>query len=126
MKFALLVASASAAATIETYFACTKADDCKTTTDACCDAKIPTTAVTGDDVKINAAAKVCLPKSTTWSQKWTTAPTGALLTQLQKWVVASGATPDVAKTYKADLTCMAAGAKALSAAAVLAASYYMA
>jgi hypothetical protein len=125
MKFALLVASASAAATIETFFACTKADDCKTTTDACCDAKAPAT-VTAEELKITTAAKVCLPKGTSWSQKWTTAPTGTTLTEVQKWVVASGATPVTDKTYKADLTCMAAGAKALSAAAVLAASYYMA
>ena len=126
MKFALLVASASAAATIETYFACTKVDDCKTTTDACCDAKAPSAAAGANEANIATAAKVCLPKGTTWSKKWDAAPADALTTQLKTWVVASGGSISTTTTYKADLTCMAAGAKALSAAAVLAASYYMA
>lgn len=126
MKFALLVASAAAAGTVETYFPCTKADECKTSGDACCDAKKPATASTGDNVDINKAAKVCLPKGTSWSKKWDTAPTGDALTNLKKWVIADAGTIETSKTYKADLTCMAAGAKALSAAAVLAASYYMA
>jgi len=124
MKFtviAALVASASAAGTIESGKACTKADDCKTATDCCGDVGVPTTVTTGS-TKITTAVKLCYTKTeTTWKKTWSNSADG---TASPAWLTG---TPTDGTKYEGSFKCMAAaGAKTLSAAAVLAASYYMA
>ena len=125
MKFtviAALVASASAAGTIESGKACTKADDCKVTTECCGDLSVPTAAATAGYTKIDTAAKLCFDKTKTkWEKTWSNTNDG---TDSPAWL--STTATDGTK-YEATFKCMAAaGAKTLSAAAVLAASYYMA
>ena len=123
MKFtviAALVASASAAGTIESGKVCTKADDCKETTECCGDLSIPSSTTSGK-TNIDTKAKLCFDKTkTTWEKTWGSSDGSAS----PAWL--SGTATD-GTTYVGAFKCMAAaGAKTLSAAAVLAASYYMA
>lgn len=122
MKFtviAALVASASAAGTIATGAACTKTEECKETTDCCADVakSADSVTVTSGYTKVDKASKIC------WAKTATTFQTAGTDSAAVAWLTA---TPTSGTKYEGTFKCLAAGAKTLSAAAVLAASYYMA
>ena len=113
---AALIATASAAGTTAKLAACTKTADCAT--GLCCgDLSKNSGATSTEDTSI-LAVKICYTdKATTFSESGTG----------NKDIWSSATTTDKTKTYKGTFKCLAAtGAKTLSAAAVLAASYYMA
>lgn len=124
MKFiaiAALAATASAAE-VASGAACTKDDKCTTADECCGDLKPLATAPTASgEANLPAAAKICFTKTaTSWSKKWDPAPS------TKPPGFGTSDTVDNTKTYKATFACLATGAQALAASAVLAASYYMA